>query len=35
MEGLFMGLLLMLGAGVGIGGIVLLLTILSSIDHED
>lgn len=35
MEGLFIGLLLMLGAGVGVGGIVLLLTILSDIDRED
>lgn len=35
MEGLFIGLLLMLGAGIGVGGIVLLLTILSDIDRED
>lgn len=34
MEGLIIGLLLIIGAGVGVGGLVLLLTLLSEIDNE-
>ena len=34
MEGLIIGLLLILGAGVGIGGMVVLLTLLSEMDNE-
>jgi hypothetical protein len=35
MEGLFMGLLLILGAGLGVGGVVLLLTIFSEMNKDE
>jgi hypothetical protein len=35
MEGLIIGLLLILGAGVGIGGMVVLLTLLSEMNNDD
>lgn len=35
MEGLFIGLLLMFGAGIGVGAVVLLLTILSDLGDEE
>lgn len=35
MEGLIIGLLLILGAGVGIGGMVVLLTLLSELNSDE
>lgn len=35
MEGLIIGLLLILGAGVGIGGMVVLLTLLSELNRDE
>ena len=35
MEGLVIGLLLMVGAGIGVGAVVLLLTILSDLGGSD
>lgn len=35
MEGLIIGLLLILGAGVGVGGLVLLLTLLSEMNSDE
>lgn len=35
MEGLFIGLLMIIGAGVGVGGMVLLLTLLSEVNKDD
>ena len=35
MEGLIIGLLLILGAGVGVGGMVLLLTLLSEMNSDE
>ena len=35
MEGLIIGLLLILGAGVGIGGMVVLLTLLSEMNKDE
>lgn len=35
MEGLIIGLLLILGAGVGVGGMVVLLTLLSEMNNDD
>jgi hypothetical protein len=35
MEGLIIGLLLILGAGVGIGGMVVLLTLLSEMNSDE
>ena len=35
MEGLIIGLLLILGAGVGVGGMVVLLTLLSEMNSDE
>ena len=35
MEGLIIGLLLILGAGVGIGGMVVLLTLLAELNRDE
>lgn len=35
MEGLIIGLLLILGAGVGVGGMVLLLTLLAELNRDE
>jgi len=35
MEGLIIGLLLILGAGVGVGGMVVLLTLLAELNRDE
>lgn len=35
MEGLFIGLLLIIGAGIGVAGAVVLLILLADLDKDD